>query len=187
MDASVSESGARSLSSKQNLPGRHPVSNFKVRRATARDVDLLAEHRQSMFDAMARAAPTKHAIEEDPYRTWVAEMMKLRLLHGYVITTDKGKVAASGCVWLRQVQPSQGRPASLVPYLMSMYTSPKFRRRGLASMIVKEATVWAKRKGYGRMTLHASSVGRKVYSQLGWKRTWEMEVDLRRPREPTKA
>jgi len=114
----------------------------------------------------------------DPYRAWAREMMKQRMLHCYVVTDRRGNVAASGCVWMRQVQPSQGRPAALVPYLMSMYTVPRFRRKGLASMVVKEAMEWAKKKGYGKITLHASSTGRKVYSKLGWKRTWEMEVEL---------
>ena len=131
-----------------------------------------------MFDDMTGTTSTKQTIADDPYRSWAKEMMKRRLFHGYVVTTGNGKVAASGCVWLRQAQPSRGRPASLVPYLMSIYTSPEFRRKGLASMIVKETMAWAKKKGYRRMTLHASSVGKKVYSQLGWKRTWEMEVDL---------
>jgi hypothetical protein len=43
---------------------------------------------------------------------------------------------------------------------------------------VKEAMKWAKRNGYSKMTLHASSAGRKVYTKLGWKRTWEMEASL---------
>jgi GNAT superfamily N-acetyltransferase len=164
-----------------NQPRSQPVPSFKVRRATVKDIDLLTEHRHAMFDEMTRMTPTKHKVADDPYRNWAKEMMKQRLFRGYIVTTGRGKVAASGCVWLRQVQPSRGRPASLIPYLMSIYTSPKFRRNGLASIIVKESMAWARNKGYGRMTLHASTVGRKVYSQLGWKRTWEMEVDLELP------
>ena len=63
----------------------------------------------------------------------------------------------------------------MVPYVLSVYTRPEFRRKGLASMIVEEAMGWAKRHGYYKIVLHASKTGRKVYSQLGWKRTWEME------------
>ena len=122
--------------------------------------------------------PEEHRVADDFYRVWAREMMKQRFYHGYIVKTRGRKVAASGCVWLRQVQPSRSRPASLVPYLMSIYTTPKCRRKGLASMIVKESMAWAKKRGYRRMTLHASPVGRKVYSRLGWKRTSEMEVLL---------
>jgi len=141
-------------------------------------MDLLAEHRQKIFDEMDPKNPNQGDVANDPYRDWAKEMMSKRLYHGYIVSTEDGKVAASGCVWLRQVQPSRGRPASMVPYLISMYTAPKFRRKGLASMIVKQAMAWAKKSGYGTMTLHASLAGRKVYAKLGWKRTWEMEVRL---------
>ncbi len=102
-------------------------------------------------------------------------MMKRRLLHGYVVTTSGGRPAASGCVWLREMQPSPGHPHGMVPYVLSVYTRPEFRRKGLASMIVEEAMEWARKHGYYKVVLHASKTGRKVYSQLGWKRTWEME------------
>jgi GNAT superfamily N-acetyltransferase len=152
------------------------VPSFKIRRATSKDVELLVRHRHMMFEEMTRPTAKELKVADDSYREWARAMMKGRLLHGYIVTTGSGKVAASGCVWLREVQPSPGRPTGMVPYVLSMYTGPEFRRNGLASMILKEAMAWAKKKGYGKMTLHASSVGRKVYAKLGWKRGWEMDV-----------
>ena len=143
------------------------MPGFKIRRATIRDIDVLAEHRQRMFDKTGARRTDQGDVRTDPYRGWGREMMKKRLHHCYFVLTDSGMVAASGCVWLRQVQPSRGRPASMVPYLMSIYTVPRFRRKGLASMIVKHAMAWAKRKEYGTMTPHASLTGRKVYTKLG--------------------
>jgi GNAT superfamily N-acetyltransferase len=146
-------------------------------------MDVLVEHRRAMFEEMVRMTPEEHMMAGDSYRVWAREMMKQKLFHGYIVEGADGRVAASGCVWLRQLQPSRSRPASMVPYLMSIYTNPRSRRKGLASMIVKDAMAWATKRGYRKMTLHASSIGRKVYSQLGWKRTWEMEVHLDRPLE----
>jgi GNAT superfamily N-acetyltransferase len=104
--------------------------------------------------------------------------MREGLLRCYVVTDGEGAVAAGGAVWLREQQPGPGHGARLVPYLMSMYTEPKYRRLGLASVIVKEAVEWARKRGYRRFTLHASKQGRKVYRKLGWTRGWEMYVDL---------
>ncbi len=150
-------------------------------------MDVLVEHRNAMFDEYARLTPKERKVAVEAYPAWARDLMKQRLFHGYIVETDRGKVAASGCVWLRQVQPSRGRPASLVPYVMSIYTKPRFRRKGLASMIVRESMAWAEKHGYRKMTLHASLVGRKVYSLLGWKRVWEMEVDLGRPRDSARV
>ena len=45
-------------------------------------------------------------------------------------------------------------------------------------MVVNEAIGWCRRNKYERLMLHASEMGRKVYSKLGFKRTWEMRLDL---------
>jgi len=155
------------------------VPGFKIRRATAKDIDLLVEHRHKMFEEMKRPDAKSLKIADESYREWAVAMMKRHLFYGYIVTSGRRLIAASGCVWIREVQPSPGRPKGRVPYVLSMYTSPEFRRNGLATMILKEATKWANERGYDKMTLHASSVGRKVYSQLGWTRTWEMEKRLK--------
>jgi GNAT superfamily N-acetyltransferase len=152
------------------------VPGFELRRATAEDLGLLVQHRHMMLEEMMKR-PTKEElrVHDESYRLWAKEMMKRRLLHGYVVTTVRGKPAASGCVWLREVQPSPGHPHGMVPYVLSMYTQPEFRRKGLASMIIEEAMKWGRKHGHYKIILHASLTGRKVYSKLGWKRTWEME------------
>src|SRR5437879_5278487 len=65
-------------------------------------------------------------------------------------------VAGGGCVWLQPVQPRPHRASMVQPYLLSMYTEPGFRRRGVASMVVKEAMGWCRKNKYERLMLHAS-------------------------------
>ena len=64
------------------------------------------------------------------------------------------------------------------PYLLSMFTEPRFRRRGAATLVVQAAIDWCKKNRYERLMLHASEVGRKVYINFGFKRTSEMQLDL---------
>jgi GNAT superfamily N-acetyltransferase len=59
-----------------------------------------------------------------------------------------------------------------------MFTEPKFRRRGVATLVVQAAIDWCKNNRYERLMLHASEMGRKVYANFGFKRTWEMRLDL---------
>jgi GNAT superfamily N-acetyltransferase len=60
-----------------------------------------------------------------------------------------------------------------------MYTEHAHRGKGVATKIVKESIRWAKAKGFPRMTLHASEMGRSVYEKLGFHQTWEMKIDLK--------
>jgi len=159
------------------------VPGFKIRRATAKDLELLVHHRHMMFGEMASPTEVELSVHDASYREWAKKMMKRRLLHVYIVETRSGKPAASGGVWLREMQPSPGHPHGMVPYVLSVYTSPEFRRKGLASMILEEAMEWAQKHGYYKIVLHASKTGRKVYSQLGWKRTWEMEFRYDSPKE----
>jgi GNAT superfamily N-acetyltransferase len=151
---------------------------FRLRKATVRDLEVLVHQRHVMFEEIRPRTAREHKIGDARYRRWAASMLKLGQLRCYLVISEDGTVAAGGCVWLKPIQPAPGRTVGTEPYLLSMYTEPEFRRNGLASKIVREAKKWARSKGYRRMRLHASPDGRKLYSELGWRRTWEMETDL---------
>lgn len=161
------------------------MQRFRVRTARVADLDVLVHHRHMMFESMEHPTPEQQKVGDDSFREWAPAMMKKRLLRCRLVIDEKGEIAGGGCIWLRDVQPGPGRKARKVPYLLSMYTEPKFRRKGVAAMIVEDHMQWAKRHEYRKMTLHASETGRKVYSKLGWVRTWEMEVDLKPQEHPT--
>jgi len=160
------------------------MQEFKVKVATAKDIDVLVHQRHMMFDDMARQSHRHpHTVEEyrlgdSSFRKWALQKIREKLLRCYLVVDRSGEVAGGGGVWLREVQPSPGHDVGLMPYLLSMFTEPKFRRKGVASLIVREAERWARSNGYPRMSLHASHKGRKVYTKLGWKRGWEMYTEL---------
>jgi GNAT superfamily N-acetyltransferase len=118
------------------------------------------------------------------YRKWVKSEITKGNVVGWIVEDSEHVAAGGGCLWLR---PSQPRPQSkrlAEPYLLSMFTEPDFRRKGVASRIVKEAMEWCERNGYARFSLHASRKGRRLYRRHGFTRTWEMRLELgkRKPR-----
>jgi GNAT superfamily N-acetyltransferase len=153
-------------------------SKLSVRRAGLRDLDALVHQRRAMWEALGIRNKEQHEKGDRVYRRWARERLKNHQLMAWVVKSSDGRVAGGGCVWLEPVQPRPHRVSMVQPYLLSMYTEPGFRRRGVASMIVKEAIEWCRRNKYQRLMLHASDMGRKVYSKLGFKRTWEMRHDL---------
>jgi GNAT superfamily N-acetyltransferase len=150
------------------------MGEFRVRRATRRDIDALVSQRHRMFEDIRHRTEREHRIGDDAYRAWALKKMKEGELNCYLATDRSGRVVGGGCVWLREEQPGPGYAGGVIPYVLSMYTDPEFRRRGIAKLIMKEMVRRARRDGYGWMTLHASRHGRKVYPGLGWKRDWEM-------------
>ena len=149
----------------------------KLRPANLRDLKILVAHRRGMWKEMG--VRNKKSLEAaDPvYRRWAAKYLKSGDMAGWIIEIS-GVPVASGCVWLQPVQPRPGFKGGGQPYLLSMFTEPKWRGQGFARQITIQALRWAKSKRFPRMTLHASPSGRRVYERLGFKDGNEMTMEL---------
>jgi GNAT superfamily N-acetyltransferase len=132
--------------------------------------------------------------EHDPrYRAWAVPRLESGELAGCIAETPNGSVVASGLVWFRPDQPRPQIPRLVSPYILSMYTAPEWRHRGVASRLVRELVTVCRKEGYPNVELHASKRGRGVYRHLGFARTWEMRywidprIRRRRARADAKA
>lgn len=92
------------------------------------------------------------------------------------IIEDGGKVVASGWVFLYEVHPRPDRPGPYEPYILSMFTEPAHRGRGIAQAIVNLLLEWARKHGYRNAFLHASDMGRRIYESVRFRQTAEMRL-----------
>jgi len=154
------------------------MARFRVRLATRRDVDLLVRHRRGMWESMGER--DRRALDEGDrvYRRWARQRLSSKRLVGLIVEDATGQAVASGCIWLRPTQPGLGNTLLPNPYLLSMYTEPNYRGRGLGTRIVREAVRWCREHGHTRLILHSSRQGRGLYRRLGFERTWEMRIKL---------
>ena len=153
-------------------------AEFTLREATEKDLDVLAEQRNSMYRDMNPTLAFDRAEHARRYKAWARRMMRRKKLIPFLVTDRTGKPIAGGSVWIRENQPSPRYSVTEMPYLMSMYTAPAYRSRGLATMVVKHAIKLARARGYPRLVLHASEMGEPVYARLGFQRTTEMRLAL---------
>ncbi len=156
-----------------------PVRGYKVRRATPRDLGVLVVHRRKMWEDIGGRSREALDAADPMYRRWYLRETRAGRYVAFVAEDRGGRVVASGCLWLQPGQPRPGNPRRVDPYLLSMYTEPGHRGKGLATRIVREAVRWCREHGFERMTLHASRMGRGVYRGLGFERTWEMRLRMR--------
>lgn len=155
-----------------------PSSKFGIRHATRSDIAVLVTHRRKMWQDIMRQERGELRINDREYQKWVIELMDRRKFIGIMAVSHSGKIVGSGAIWFREAHPRPWLKKLEEPYLLSMYTEPEFRGKGVATGIVKEAMRRCKKKGYQSIRLHASEMGRRVYSNLGWERSWEMRVKL---------
>lgn len=150
----------------------------KLRCVTRRDLDVLIHQRRGMWLDMGERNRTKLDEHDRAFRRWVLPRLRNGTVVGWLAETDGGDIVAGAIVWLRPAVSQPGVQQLVQPFLLSMYTELEWRRRGLASRLVKEAVKWAKRNGYTEIRLHASSMARRLYLRQDFKRMWEMKREL---------
>lgn len=150
---------------------------LKVRKASSRDLETLVRHRRAMWEDMGVRGSRKLLEADHAYREWARKRLKDRTFMAWVVEDQARAVVGSGSLWLQPIQPRPGYTRGFQPYLLSMYTKPSFREKGVASRIVKEAAKWTKDHRYPSLRLHASEKGRALYLGLGFERSWEMKLE----------
>jgi len=149
---------------------------FEIRRATLRDLDVLIHQRHCVFESMGYDKVRLRELDRD-YRPWVSRRLLNGTLIGWIVKNRLGNVVGGAVLWLRKgarAPPTSG----IQPYLTSMYTEPKYRGNGVASLLVRESIKWVRSHGYHSILIHTSNKARRFYPRFGFKRTWEMECEL---------
>ena len=173
---------SQGMTMRQKSRSRRSASRLRIRRAKPIDLEHLVRQRRAMWVEIGIKGKQELDRADREYRSWVRNGLRKGTLLGWIVKDEKSQVAGGGCLWLQPIQPRPGVHTYLQPYLLSMYTEPRFRGRGVASKIVEEAKRWSRKKGFPQLVLHASRMGRSVYIGQGFKRSWEMRARLERRR-----
>ena len=153
---------------------------YRIRTATAADAPVLARQRRAMFDAMGMldGGSDSDALETVAKR-WIEQHIAAGTFHSWLVETAAGAIVAGGGLQLRELMPRpgfvRGEPEALI---LSMWTDPDHRRRGLGTAVVREMLAWCRSRGIRRITLHASPQGKPIYTRLGFEQTNEMRLEL---------
>jgi GNAT superfamily N-acetyltransferase len=150
------------------------TDGFSVQRGSVKDAAVIARHRRLMFLEMGSA--TEAALDEMAARfePWVEQKIAAEeYLEWFAIAGD-GSVAAGTGLWLIEWPPHFMGRAPRRGYLMNVYTERRFRRLGLAKLVIENAMDWCRGHGVEVMVLHASDAGRPLYEAMGFAATNEM-------------
>lgn len=151
---------------------------YCLRPASLADRDALAYQRRAMFEALT-SAPDYAALDrlEAAVRGYIDRAMPAGTFLAWLVEHD-GEVVAGGGMQLRTLMPRpgylDGEPEALI---VSMWTEPAHRRRGLGRQVASAMLEWGRRHGVRRFTLHASADGRPLYELFGFTQTNEMRFE----------
>jgi GNAT superfamily N-acetyltransferase len=154
---------------------------FHVRQADASDIPLLAYHRVAMFRDMGKLATD----QQEPLERATASYLSESLPRGeYLawVAESKGVPAepiGGAGVQLRTIVP---RPRSGAPgielgpeaIVLNVYVESGWRRCGVGEALMRALLEVLAARGIGRIVLHPSDEGRRLYERLGFVPTNEM-------------
>ena len=153
----------------------------RVRQASLKDLSVLVRHRRAMWEVLGDFPSRRLDRLDRIYRTWLRERVSAGVAAAFIADASTGNPVASGVVVLVRLDPSPRDPAHLngvTPNIISMFTDGPFRRRGIATRIIRRCVTWSRRRGYRRVTLDADPDVAALYRKAGFSRTWWMSKAL---------
>ena len=137
-------------------------------RATIADAEILTELRLAYLDEdlgpldAARAGAFRAALP-DYFRRHLD-----RDLFGY-IARESGQTVACALLLFTEKPPSPAFPSGRTGTVLNVYTSPAFRRRGVARKLMETLLSDALRLGLSTVELKATEAGQALYRSLGFR------------------
>jgi GNAT superfamily N-acetyltransferase len=156
----------------------------RIREATLKDLDLLVRQRRKMFEEISDASPAELDAVDHAYRSWARTRLKSGRYVAFLVEAGRGRVPASGALWLMPLPPRPWTRGARAPYLMSMFTEREERGKGYATLVVRAAVRWARAHGHKVVILHSSDESKGIYERAGFRPTSEMRLRLDRGKVP---
>jgi GNAT superfamily N-acetyltransferase len=158
--------------------------SFHLRLATLADADNIAWHRARMFQDMGDVPPELFDEFRSRARAAIEEMIPHGEYVGWLASPENAPDQIIGGAGL-QVQRVLPRPVSCsvgtkigerLGIIINVFTEPKWRRKGVAALLLGQIIHWTQAEGLDRIILHASDEGRALYERLGFVASNEMRL-----------
>lgn len=137
---------------------------MRTRLATEADIPLLCEIRKKQLHDEEPQPDVD--MDEALFDFFSRKMRSGELLQW--ITEEDGELLATAALILYEFPPSFQNESGKKGYVANVYTSPKFRKRGLATALLGIIEEEAKRRGIKKLWLEASVWGKPVYEKAGF-------------------
>jgi GNAT superfamily N-acetyltransferase len=137
---------------------------LEFRKANINDINELINFRKKLLlDAGGNGEPNidielkeyfSKKIINDSYISWIA--------------IENNEVIVTSGLCFYQLPPSFLNPSGKVAYITNIYTERKFRRKGIASKLLKKTINEARLLNYKIIRLHTSLDGKNMYLKYGF-------------------
>ena len=141
--------------------------NVTYRKATLNDIELLVNTRVSLIDEDSGLNEDEKINLYDSNKLYMQDAMKQETFVSFLaFDGDTFIGTASACLYA--VLPGKKLPKGKNAYIQNVYVLPSYRRHGIGKMIVSMVIDEVKQRGYTRITLHATKMGKSLFNSCGF-------------------
>lgn len=147
------------------------------KKATIEDIGILTKTRIEVLRAANQLSDDADMteVEKQSYE-YYSKALRDGSHTAYLVFDGTNFIGAGGVSYYR-VMPTYHNPSGNKAYIMNMYTSPKYRRKGIAYKTLDLLVGDAKSRGVNVILLEATEMGRPLYEKYGFvKMNNEMEL-----------
>lgn len=154
-----------------------PDSIFDYYRAKVCDIDELVQTRTTVLRAANKLSDDADmsAVEKESYAYYKRALETGE--HIAYLVYDGDRWIGAGGLSFYQVMPTYHNASGKKAYIMNMYTSPEYRRQGIAFHTLDLLVGEAKKQGVLSISLEATDMGRPLYERYGFVKM-EAEMEL---------
>lgn len=151
--------------------------NITYKQANLDDIELLVKSR---IIVLREANHLDDSADMSEVKAQSYDYYRKAILNGECIVYlvfDDDKLVGCGGVSFFRVMPTCHNPTGKKAYLMNIYTSPEYRRKGIAYKTLDLLIKATREMGINHITLEATAMGRPMYEKYGFtKMNDEMEL-----------
>ena len=150
---------------------------MEFRVATLNDLDVLTTSRIEVLKAANKldASTDMANVEKESYNYYKKALEDNT--HYAILVMEDDKFIGAGGVSFYSVMPTYHNPSGKKAYIMNMYTSPDYRRQGIAYKTLDMLVKMSKERGIDQISLEATEMGRPLYEKYGFVKM-ESEMEL---------
>ncbi len=142
--------------------------NLTYKKATLEDIDILTATRIEVLRAANKLSDDVDMSEVKKQSYDYYNKALRNGTHIAYLVFDKSRVIGAGGVSFFQVMPTYHNPSGKKAYIMNMYTSPEYRRKGIAYKVLDMLVKDAKSMGISAISLEATVMGLPLYEKYGF-------------------
>lgn len=154
------------------------MEGIAIRQATPADLPVAADY----WNAIVKESWNEDWDEKYPnWRAMFLSVVQKRLAQGlqrYYVAEANGEIA--GCAG---AQVGEAFFGAVRGYIEGVYVAPAFRRKGIASRLMRECIEWLQSMGCDAVRLQSTVEGRPLYESMGFTPTDELELRLNATKE----